>query len=142
MARDSLAQRHLALAAIAPAYNSGYGRFFSGTQPATADAALSGNTLLAEVRFAATAFGAPSAGEIVANAITQDSAADAAGIPTFFRAYASDGVTALSDHAVGKTGGSEECLINTTDGSGNPYIAAGGAVQVTSFKRTFPVGAS
>lgn len=87
--------------ALAALLNSGYLRIYSGTQPASADTALSGNTLLAELRFGATAFGAPVAGLLTANAITADSAADATGTASFFRAFSSDGVTAILDGGVG-----------------------------------------
>lgn len=120
--------------------NTGYLRFYSGTRPANADTALSGNTLLAELRFNATAFGSMSSGVATANAITQDSAADASGNPSFARLFESDGTTVFSDVSVGKTGGAEELLINTVDGSSNPYIAAGGPVSVSSLTITYGVG--
>lgn len=87
--------------ALAALLNSGYLRIYSGTQPATADTALSGNTLLAELRFGATAFGAAAAGLLTANAITADSAADATGTAGFFRAFKSDGTTVVMDGSVG-----------------------------------------
>jgi hypothetical protein len=120
--------------------NNGYCRFYSGTRPANADTALSGNTLLAELRFNATAFGSMSSGVATANAFTQDSAADASGNPSFARWFESDGTTVFGDVSVGKTGGSEELLINTVDGSSNPYIAAGGPVQISSCTVTYGVG--
>ena len=55
--------------AVCPLLNNGYLRIYSGTQPATADTALSSNTLLAELRFGATAFGAASNGVATANSI-------------------------------------------------------------------------
>jgi hypothetical protein len=85
---------------LAALLNSGYLRLYSGTQPASADTALSGNTLLAELRFGATAFGAPTNGVIVANAITADSDAKATGTAAFFRAFSSDGVTVVMDGSV------------------------------------------
>lgn len=64
-------------------------RVYSGTAPADADTALSGNTLLAELDMSNPAFGAAadnSPGAIAtASAITDDSSADANGIATFFR---------------------------------------------------------
>jgi hypothetical protein len=120
--------------------NSGKIRFYSGTRPANADTALSGNTLLAECTFGATAFGTMSAGVATANTITQDASADASGIPTFARLLESDGTTVWADVSVGKTGGAEELLINTMDGSGNPFIAAGGPVSISSLTVTFGVG--
>ncbi len=50
------------------------------------------------------------------------------------------GTTVFADVSVGKTGGSEELLINTVDGSNNPYIAAGGPVSVSSMTITYGVG--
>jgi len=83
--------------------NNGYLRIYSGTQPANADTALSGNTLLAELRFSATAFAAAVAGQAVANAIATVTAT-AAGTATFFRTFKSDGATAVMDGSVGTSG--------------------------------------
>lgn len=138
--RVTVAERNAYLDARASQYNNGYCRIYSGTRPTNGDTALSGNTLLAELRFGATAFGAAALGVLTANAMTQDTNADAAGNPTFARCFKSDGTTVLADLSVGKTGGSEELLVNTTDGSNNPYIAAGSAVSVSSLTITFPVG--
>lgn len=138
--RESIASSNAANNARTALLNTGYIRFYSGTRPAGPDTALSGNTLLAELRFGATAFGASANRIATANAITQDSSADAAGIPTFARCLASDGTTAVMDVSVGKTGGGEELLISTTDGGGNPYIAAGSVVGITSFTVTQPIG--
>lgn len=108
--------------------NNGYLRIYSGTQPATADTALSGNTLLAELRFGATAFGAPTAGQASANTITQDSSADNTGTATFFRALESDGTTAVFDGTVGTSGA--DLNLNST------AIQVGGTVSVTSMTYT------
>ncbi len=91
---------------------SGYLRIYSGTQPATADTALSGNTLLAELRFNATAAPAASGGVLTFNAITSDSSADASGTATFFRALKSDGTTVLFDGSVGTS--SANLVLSTT----------------------------
>lgn len=87
--------------ALASLLNGGFLRIYSGTQPASADTALSGNTLLAELRFGSPAFGAPVNGLLTANAITSDSDAKATGTATFFRAYGSDGTTVVMDGSVG-----------------------------------------
>jgi hypothetical protein len=125
-------------------WNSGKVRFYSGTRPAGPGTALSGNTLLAEATMGSTAFGAAGTSGTgalaTANAITQDSSADASGIPTFARIFKSDGTTVIADVSVGKTGGAEELLINTVDGSGNPFIAAGGPVSISSLTLTFGMG--
>jgi hypothetical protein len=108
--------------------NTGYLRIYSGTQPTNADAALSGNTLLAELTFGATAFGASANGVATANAITQDSAANATGTATFFRAFKSDGTTAVLDGTVGTSGA--DLNLNSVS------IVSGGAVSVTSMTIT------
>lgn len=140
MARDSLARRNAALDAACTGYNSGYLRIYSGTRPANADTALFGNTLLAELRFGATAWASATGGSATANALTQDSESNAAGVPTFARALASDGTTALCDFSVGKTGGTEDLLLNSTNEDDDPYITAGVPVSVSSLVRTFGVG--
>jgi hypothetical protein len=87
--------------ALATLLNNGYLRIYDGAQPANADAALSGNTLLAELRFGNPAFASAVAGLLTANAMTADSAADATGNATFFRAYKSDGTSVVFDGTVG-----------------------------------------
>jgi hypothetical protein len=77
--------------------NNGYLRIYSGTRPANVAAAITG-TLLAELRFNASAsFGASSGGVITAGAITADSSADATGTATHSRWFKSDGTTAVLD---------------------------------------------
>lgn len=111
--------------ALKSEFDNGYLRIYSGTQPATADTALSGNTLLAELRFNATAFGSASSGVLTANAITQDSSADASGTASFYRAFKSDGTTVLMDGNVG-TSGTNMVVATTT-------ITAGQTVSCSSF---------
>lgn len=106
-------------------FANGYLRIYSGTQPATADTALSGNTLLAELRFGATAFGSASSGVLTANAITSDSSADNSGTASFFRALKSDGTTVLMDGNVGTS--SANMVVATTT------ITAGQTVSCSSF---------
>jgi hypothetical protein len=112
--------------------NTGYLRIFSGTRPANPDTALSGNTLLAELRFAATAFGAASNGVAMANAITPASSADATGTASFFRALASNGSTAVVDGSVGTSGA--DLNMNSV------AIQANAEVRVDSLTYTEPVG--
>lgn len=87
--------------AICALANTGYLRIYDGSQPATADTAISTQVLLAELRFGATAFGSAVAGVATANAITADTAADATGTATWYRIFKSDGTTALWDGSVG-----------------------------------------
>ena len=82
-----------------------YIRIYSGTRPATPATALSGNTLLAELRGNASAFAAAaSSGVLTASAITADASADATGTATFARFLASDGTTVILDCNVGTSG--------------------------------------
>ena len=112
--------------------NSGLLRLYNGTKPTDADTALSGNTLLAELTLNATAFGASSSGTATANAITQDSSADATGTCSFARMFASNGTTALADLTVGV--GSGELQLNTLS------IVSGLPVQVTALTVSQPLG--
>lgn len=114
--------------ALATQLNNGYLRIYSGTKPATADTALSGQTLLAELRFNATAAPAASAGVLTFNAITQDSSADATGTASFFRALQSNGTSVVMDGTVGTSGAN----LNL----GTVSIVAGAIVSVTSFTHT------
>lgn len=109
---------------------AGYLRIYSGTKPAGPDSALAGNTLLAELRFSATAFGNASNGVATANAITADTAADATGTATFFRVFAGDGTTAIFDGEIG-TSGSDINISSTA-------IQAGAEVSVSALTYTQP----
>lgn len=111
--------------ALSDLLDSGYLRIYSGTQPATADTALSGNTLLAELRFNATSAPAASGGLLTFNSITSDSSADATGTAAFFRALKSDGTTVVLDGTVGTS--SANMIIATTS------ISSGQTVSCSSF---------
>lgn len=105
-------------------------RIYSGTPPADVNAALSGNTLLADLSMSDPAFGAASGGVSTAAAITSDSSADATGTATFHRVGAWDGVTftPIFQGSVG-TSGSDLNLSNTS-------ITLGGTIAVTSLTYT------
>lgn len=123
---------NLMLSALGQTLDSGFIRIYSGAEPSTAISPLSGNTLLAELRFGTTAFSAPvpvgSSQIITANLITGDSSADNDGIATFFRAFRNDSETIIWQ---GSAGDDNE-LILTSSGS-NPYnIVKGGPVNVLS----------
>lgn len=100
-------------------------RIYSGTRPADANTALSGNTLLAQLTMTDPSAAAASNGVLTLSAITQDSSADATGTASFFRVVQSDGTTVCFDGNCG-TSGSD---LNLTTLS----IVAGQPVQVTSF---------
>lgn len=111
--------------ALARLLDGGKLRIYSGTQPATADTALSGNTLLAELTFNATSAPAASSGVLTFNAITADTSADNSGTASFFRAFKSDGTTAVMDGSVGTS--SANLIMATTT------ISAGQTVSCSSF---------
>jgi hypothetical protein len=127
----SIASWNLALDAGLNVLNGGFLELYTGTQPATPDTALSGNTLLATLSLSATAFGASSSATKTANAITSATAA-ATGTATFFRAYKSDGTTAVIDGSVGTSGA--DLNLNTTS------IVTGATVSVSSWTVSDPVG--
>lgn len=107
---------------LATLCNNGIIRVYDGTQPATADAALSGNTLGVELTFGATAFGAPVDGLLTANPISSG-VATASITPTFARIFRSDGTTVVMDVSAGATGA------NLTLGA----FTSGTTVSVSSF---------
>jgi hypothetical protein len=117
---------------IGDALDTGYIRIYSGTIPVSADAALSGNTLLAELRFAAAAFPAAAAGVITAGAITGDAAADATGTATFFRTFDSGGAVVKWQGTVGTA--TSDMIINST------AIQAGAAVNCSALTYTVDKG--
>jgi hypothetical protein len=100
---------------------SGLLRIYSGTRPATGGTET---TVLAELTFSATFAPAASAGVLTANAITQDSSANATGTATWFRVLTS-GAAARIDGDVGTSG--SDLNLNSTS------ITLGGTVAVTSF---------
>ena len=98
--RLAIAAINAQAAATGALCNSGYLRLYTAPRPTLADDAATG-TLLAELRFAATAFGSPIDGVITANPITAEDAALADGTVAWFRALSSDGTTAVFDGNVG-----------------------------------------
>lgn len=99
-------------------------RIYNGTPPATVNAALSSNTLLAQLAMASTPFGAPSSGTMTAGSIVDDSSADASGTPSFWRIVKSDGTTYIAQGSAG-TSGTDLVLADAT-------ITSGAAVNVAS----------
>lgn len=119
---------HAAGAAVEALFNSGFLNIYSGTQPATADTALSGNTLLASFTLAATAFGTDTNGVSTLAGTPLSATASATASATFFRVLKSDGTTAVMDGTVGTSGA--DLNLNTTS------ITSGGTVTLTSFQYT------
>jgi len=128
--RSSNESVNAAMGALGALANSGYIRIYDGTRPATADTALSGQVLLAELRFNGTAFGGAVDGVLTANAITADAAADNTGTATWYRALKSNGTSPLWDGTVG-TADSDIVLNSVT-------IPAGAQVSVSSLTLSLP----
>jgi len=109
---------------------------YSGTAPADADAALSGNTLLAQLTMSGTSYGAATdlnpGARITANSITADSSADATGTATFYRQLTQNAGTVCTQGTVGTA--SADMILNTT------AITAGSTVSITSATITQPEG--
>lgn len=110
-------------------FNNGTLKVYAGAVPADANAALGAATLLGTLNFGADAFADAANGSMAANAITQDSSADASGTAAFYRAFKADGVTVIEQGSVGTSGA--DLNLNTTT------IVAGGPIVVTSFVRNF-----
>jgi hypothetical protein len=107
---------------------SGILRIYSGSRPANVAAAISG-TLLAECVCNASAFAAAASGGVLtANAIADDSSANATGTASHYRLFRSDGTTAVIDGDV-STSGADLNLDNTS-------ITTGQVVSITSFTIT------
>lgn len=129
----SVEARNAEADATARKVDNGYLRLYTGTKPATADAAITGS-LVATLRFAATSAPAASGGVVTFSALTQDSnAAGNASPVTHFRAFKSDGTSPVFDGDVSTTAAATGDLQipNTT-------INAGTIVQVSSFTYTRP----
>lgn len=103
--------------------NAGILKMYSGTPPANVGAALSGNTLLAQLTCGSPFAPAASGGVLTANAISTESSADGTGTATFFRLTDSGG-TAKIQGSIGTSGA--DLNLNTTS------IVTGAAVSVTS----------
>lgn len=108
-------------------------KVYAGSVPADADAALGGATLLSEHNFSATAFGAAvddTPGALAtANAIADDTSANATGTASFFRCEDKAGTVVCQGGCA--TAGSE-LNFNTTS------IQSGATVSITSFTVFMP----
>jgi hypothetical protein len=94
-----------------------------GTQPATADTAITTQTLLAECAFADPAFTAAVAGVAAAHALTDDDDAAASGDATWCRALTSGG-DPVFDGSVGIS--DADCVLSSVS------IVMHGTVSITS----------
>lgn len=123
------AARNAAADAVAALCDGGTIEIRTGSPPASADDADSG-TLLAVLTLNATAFGAASLGEILANSITSDSSANATGTAGHFRVKDSSSNVVFQGTA-GEAADSPDLTLN------NKSIVAAGTVAATSMALTF-----
>jgi len=111
-------------------------RIYSGTMPTDSDTALSGNTLLAQLTFSNPSFGTATdnnPGALnTANAISDDTDADATGTASFFRIYQNNGTTCECQGDVTATGGGGTMTINSVS------IVIHTTVKCTSFTLLHP----
>lgn len=116
-------------------------RILDGTQATDPDTAIGAQVTLALLVCSDPAFGnaadANPGGRATANAITQDSSANATGTASWLRGSASnDGATSLDDHIDGSCGtSSADCILNTT------AIVSGAIVSISSWTFTVPESA-
>jgi hypothetical protein len=130
------AARTAIISALAALANTGRLRIYS-SDSADPDASPTG-TLLAELTFGSTAFQSATDdgtnASVVANALTQDSSADASGTAAHWRAYQSNGTTMITKGTVSGVGGGGELQLNNTS------IVASGVVSVSSLTWRMPQG--
>lgn len=124
----SNAAASIAADSVTSLLDNGYLRIYDGTQPATANTAITSQVLLAELRFNATAFAAAANGAASANSITADPSANATGTASWFRALQSDGTSVVFDGSIG-TSLANIVLTSTS-------ITTGETVDITSFTYT------
>lgn len=109
---------------------------YSGTAPANADAALSGNTQLAQLTCSATFSSGISdtgtAARITLAAITADSSADATGTASFFRILTQSGGTVIAQGTAGTS--ASDLILNTVS------ITSGSTVSITAATIDVPEG--
>lgn len=106
-------------------------KLYTGTQPASADTALAGNTLLGTLTFTRPSAPAAANGVLTYSAIVEDSSADATGTAAWARVQDSAGNTVF-DCDVATSGATLN--LNTVS------IVAGGPIRVSSFTVTIPAG--
>jgi hypothetical protein len=110
--------------------NSGFLDIYDGTQPTNADTAVGAQVKLVRLTYSATAAPATAAGVITFNAMTSGTAL-ATGTPTWFRAWQSNGTTAVYDGTVGASSAN----LNLSGLTGGQIII-GGTVAISSYTYT------
>lgn len=129
--RISVASRNAAVDAVTALIGaSGLLRIYDGTQPTDPDTALGAQVKLAELALSATAFAAASGGSAAANAISDDTSADAGGTATWF-SFTTSGGGRIFEGEVGTSGAN----LNFN----SVAFQAGANVSVTSFSLSIPM---
>lgn len=127
--KTATAARNLALDAAFDHLNGDLYGIFDGTQPTDANTALGAQVLLAELTLNATAFAAAASASKAANAITQDSSANATGTATWASLYATARTTVgTMDMSAGTA--TVNLVLNSA------AISSGAAVSVSSLTIT------
>lgn len=104
-------------------------RIYDGTQPATADTAITSQVLLAELTAANPMWGASSNGVLTLGTVTDDSSANATGTASWARIVTGTANATVFDCDVGTSGATIN--LNTVS------IVAAGTVSITSGSMTF-----
>lgn len=131
--KTNIASRNSALDTVFNNLNSGSLRIADGTQPTDADTALGAQVDLADLVFGATAFAAAASASKAANAITQDSSANASSTATW---------ATLQDTGVAFSGSNARRMDMSVGTSGanlnfnSVAISSGAAVSVSSLTIT------
>ena len=129
------ASMQTALAAAADAGTAAVINIYDGTPPATADAALSSNNLLAQLTCSATMFTATTTANpsvLTAGTISSDTSADSTGTATFFRILTQNAGTVIAQGTAGV--GTYDLNLNTTT------FTSGSTVSITSATVSLPTG--
>ena len=129
------ASMQTALAAAADAGTAAVINIYDGTPPATADAALSSNNLLAQLTCSATMFTATTTANpsvLTAGTISSDTSADSTGTATFFRILTQNAGTVIAQGTAGV--GTYDLNLNTT------AFTSGSTVSITSATVSLPTG--
>lgn len=111
--------------ALARRLDNGYFRIYNGTQPASADTAITTQTLLATLRFANPS--APAADDgLIEFTDPAGVLASATGTASWARLFRSDGTTVVMDGSVGLVGDDPNFIVSTTSLSAGQAIIVSG----------------
>jgi len=111
--------------------NGGFLRLYTGRQPADADKPVSsGHTLLGELRFGSPAYISANGGTAEARPIYSEASAKAKGTARWFREFMADGVTAVCDGSIDRSGA--DLNLSTVD------IEEGMTISISALPYTQP----